>query len=430
MSPTWTRYQSYLSTPPRLVVEWHDAHTPARGWLVLNSLAGGAAGGGTRMRAGATREEVVYLAKTMELKFAFSGPPIGGGKSGIDFDPRDPRRDGVLRRWFQAVAPHLDAHYGTGGDLNVDEQRDVVPICTELGIAHPQMGILRGHFGVTGADAIRAIARLRQGLALGTAGSKYGVDGLPLRVSDVVTGWAVARATRRLVAGGGRLEGLRVVVEGFGNVGGAAALHLARAGARIVALTDVDGALVDPDGLDAPAVEQLLARRERGRIPAHPQRLLAARQDAAFSTPHDLAVPAAVSGSLTPERLRQLHAAGARLIVCGANQPFHEASLGATATQEEADAHFQVLPDVVGSMGMACALEHLMRGGPHARPADIFGVVGELVDDAVDAVVRRRIETGSGLLTAALAVALDRTGSDSAGSDPTALSPRPAGGPP
>src|SRR4051794_18381870 len=111
---------------PEIVFEWSDAETGARGWTVINSLRGDAAGGGTRMRAGLDRREVESLAKTMEVKFTVSGPAIGGAKSGIDFDPADPRRDEVLKRWFRAVAPLLKNYYGTGGDLNVDELADVI----------------------------------------------------------------------------------------------------------------------------------------------------------------------------------------------------------------------------------------------------------------------------------------------------------------
>ena len=113
---------------PEIVFEWSDAETGARGWTVINSLRGDAAGGGTRMRAGLDRREVESLAKTMEVKFTVSGPPIGGAKSGIDFDPADPRRDEVLKRWFRAVAPLLKSYYGTGGDLNVDELADAAVI--------------------------------------------------------------------------------------------------------------------------------------------------------------------------------------------------------------------------------------------------------------------------------------------------------------
>ena len=128
----------YEKTSPEIVFEWNDSETSARGWVVINSLRGGAAGGGTRMRKGLNLHEVVSLAKTMEVKFTVSGPFIGGAKSGIDFDPSDPRRDDVLKRWFKVVRPLLKTYYGTGGDLNVDEGKDVVPITESYGIWHPQ----------------------------------------------------------------------------------------------------------------------------------------------------------------------------------------------------------------------------------------------------------------------------------------------------
>ena len=137
---------SYLQKLPEIVFEWSDPNSEAKGWLVINSLKGGAAGGGTRMRKGLTKDEVVSLAKVMEVKFSVCGPAIGGAKSGISFDPQDPRKNEVLRRWFEAISPILKSYYGTGGDLNVDEVKDVFPITESLGIIHPQEGVLSGHF--------------------------------------------------------------------------------------------------------------------------------------------------------------------------------------------------------------------------------------------------------------------------------------------
>ena len=71
---------------PEVVFEWEDAKTDAKGWIVINSLRGGSSAGGTRMHTNVTLEEVVALAKTMEVKFTVAGPPIGGGKSGINFE--------------------------------------------------------------------------------------------------------------------------------------------------------------------------------------------------------------------------------------------------------------------------------------------------------------------------------------------------------
>jgi glutamate dehydrogenase/leucine dehydrogenase len=117
---------------PELIVEWNDNESDARGWLVINSLRGGAAGGGTRMRKGLDLQEMILLSKTMEIKFTVSGPAIGGAKSGINFDPFDPRKKDVLTRWFRAILPLLQNCYGTGGDLNIDYNQDIIPLTKEL----------------------------------------------------------------------------------------------------------------------------------------------------------------------------------------------------------------------------------------------------------------------------------------------------------
>ena len=123
--------QKFENKTPEIVFNWKDPETEAEGWVVINSLRGGAAGGGTRMRKGLDQHEVTSLAKTMEVKFTVSGPPIGGAKSGICFDPNDPRKRGVLERWYAAVTPLLKNYYGTGGDMNVDEIHEVIPITEE-----------------------------------------------------------------------------------------------------------------------------------------------------------------------------------------------------------------------------------------------------------------------------------------------------------
>ena len=136
--------KEYENKRPEIIFEWKDSETEAEGWVVINSLRGGAAGGGTRMRVGLDKHEVTSLAKTMEIKFTVSGPAIGGAKSGINFDPNDPRKEGVLKRWFKAVTPLLKNYYGTGGDLNVDEINEVIPITESNGVWHPQEGVLTG----------------------------------------------------------------------------------------------------------------------------------------------------------------------------------------------------------------------------------------------------------------------------------------------
>ena len=157
---------AYENKKPEVVFEWSDSQTEAEGWVVINSLRGGAAGGGTRMRKGLNKHEVVSLAKTMEVKFTVAGPAIGGAKSGINFDPKDPRKEGVLKRWYAAIAPLLKNYYGTGGDLNVDEIHEVIPITVNLGVEHPQEGVFNGHFKPSAEQKKTIIKQLQDGVLL------------------------------------------------------------------------------------------------------------------------------------------------------------------------------------------------------------------------------------------------------------------------
>lgn len=403
----WERYQRYLTEPPQIVVEWSDGPTDAQGWLVINSLRGGAAGGGTRMHPHVTREEVTYLAKAMELKFSFSGPPIGGAKSGIAFDPKDPRRREVLTRWFQKILPYLETCYGTAGDVNVDEQRDVVPICTALGLVHHQQGILLGHHQAEGARRDEIVATVQAGLKQSVSDPAFGVPGRDLCVSDVITGYGVMHAAKSLFRERGRsLAGARVIIEGFGNVGRSAAFFLSRAGAILVGLVDQEYALAAPEGLDSDALEDLVMRSEGRRIPEHPARLQGADRQEAYNVDADIFVPAAISGSVDASRLQELSAHGVSAIVCGANQPFRETSLGATVTLEAADEMFDIIPDSIASMGMARSFAHLMESAPDSSQERIFAAVSEGVDSAVKRVLENSSGQSAGLVRAAIDLAL------------------------
>jgi glutamate dehydrogenase/leucine dehydrogenase len=410
---TWKDYRRFLTKPPRLVVEWFDDETGARGWLVINSLRGGASGGGTRMRKGVTREEVTYLSKSMEMKFAFSGPPIGGAKSGIDFDPRDPRKRDVLRRWFQTVRPYLSTCYGTGGDVNIDHTREVVPLCDEMGLRHPQQGVMVGHLGASDVELDLAIKSLHDGIHEPVADTQILEGCTCMSVSDVITGFGVVESAAALHrARGGSLEGQRVIIEGFGNVGGSAALYFARSGARIVALIDGKRAAIRPAGFKVEEIEDLLSRRAGGLIPDTPWATESEERESGYRVEADIFVPAAISGSVDHQRLLDLKSAGVRSIVCGANQPFREARLGETATFEAADHAFDVIPDCVASLGMARAFCHFMSAKAGEASQPVFDVVRRTMADSVSEIVSRRGSEHGRLVESTIGMALERIASE------------------
>ncbi len=407
----WERYETFFRTAPEIVFEWNDPETEARGWLVINSLKGGAAGGGTRMRTGLTRDEVTFLAKAMELKFAFAGPSIGGAKSGIDFDPADPRKSEVLRRWFTAIRTELSSRYGTGGDLNVSEIEEVIPCCKGIGINHPQLGVLRGHLGLDGEELGRRSELMHMGLDRSVP-DQLGLAGKEARVFGLVTGHSVARAALRLLHHQGRApEQTRVLLQGFGTVGGAAALYMARAGLKIVGIIDARSALLRPAGLTAREVESLLLTRTGNTLPPGEEvRDGPEAHEEFWSAPADLFIAAAGSGCLDSERLDSLAAAGVRSIVAGANHPFWASEPGDTSLERAADERFAVIADVIASCGTAHAFACQARSEFPLSPEVLFESIRETVEDAVDEAVLRSGNAEHGLLAGALDLALERCG--------------------
>ena len=255
---------------PEIVFEWKDAETEAEGWVVINSLRGGAAGGGTRMRKGLDKREVESLAKTMEVKFTVSGPAIGGAKSGINFDPADPRKKGVLERWYKAVIPLLKNYYGTGGDLNVDEIHEVIPITENYGLWHPQEGIINGHYKAKENERIHQIGQLRYGVSKVLEDTNFSPDvKRKYVVADMITGYGVSESIRHFYSlYGGDISQKRAIIQGWGNVGAAAAFYLAQQGVKIVGIIDRVGGLLNTEGYTLEEIRTLFLNREGNTLVA------------------------------------------------------------------------------------------------------------------------------------------------------------------
>jgi glutamate dehydrogenase/leucine dehydrogenase len=355
----------YESKRPEIVFEWKDPFTEAEGWVVINSLRGGAAGGGTRMRAGLDKREVESLAKTMEIKFTVSGPQIGGAKSGINFDPRDPRKQEVLERWFAAVTPLLKHYYGTGGDLNVDEIHEVIAITEECGIWHPQEGVFNGHFGPTEAQKVKRIGNLRQGVIKVLEDAVYSPDiDRKYRVADMITGFGVAASVKHYYElWGGQLKGKRVIVQGWGNVAAAAAYYCTQEGALVVGIIDRTGGIIDEQGLDFNAVKKLFLERKGMQLSA-PNMLSFDEVNARiWDVKADVFLPCAASRLVTDDQMKRMITAGLSVVSCGANVPFADAQIFYGPIAEYADEHISVIPDFIANCGMARVFAYLMSNG-------------------------------------------------------------------
>jgi len=348
--------QEYKLKSPEIVFQWSDPETDAEGWVVINSLRGGAAGGGTRMRKGLNKEEVVSLAKVMEVKFSVCGPDIGGAKSGINFDPRDPRRNEVLRRWYKAVMPLLKNYYGTGGDLNVDELKDVIPITEDYGLWHPQEGIVRGHLQPNEGQRITVIGQLRQGVSKVIEDAQYAPQTEEkLAVADMITGYGVAESVVHYydIYKKTDVKGKRVIIQGWGNVASAAAYYLAESGAKIVGIIDIAGAVINEEGLSKEEVTNLFLNKDGNKLAGKDMLSFEEGMQRIWGVAADVFIPGAASKLLTRDQVDALIANGLEVMSCGANVPFVDDDVFFGPTANYTDNKISLIPVFIAISGMA-----------------------------------------------------------------------------
>jgi len=378
--------KKFENKEPEIIFNWKDAETGAEGWTVINSLRGGAAGGGTRMRKGLDMNEVLSLAKTMEVKFSVSGPAIGGAKSGINFDPNDPRKKGVLQRWYKAVSPLLKSYYGTGGDLNVDEIHEVIPFTEECGVWHPQEGVFNGHFKPTEADKINRIGQLRHGVIKVIENPKFSPDVLrKYTIADMITGYGVAEAVRHFYKiYGGDVQGKKAIVQGFGNVGSAAAFYLAEMGAKIVGIIDRDGGIINEEGFTFEEIKKLFLNKEGNKLIAHNMIPIAEINDKIWTLGADIFTPCAASRLVTKEQIDNLIHNGLEVISCGANVPFADKEIFFGSIMEETDNQVSLIPDFISNCGMARVFAYFMEKKVQMTDEAIFYDISETIKKALE----------------------------------------------
>jgi len=393
---------------PEIVFNWKDSETEAEGWVVINSLRGGAAGGGTRMRKGLDMNEVLSLAKTMEIKFTVSGPPIGGAKSGINFDPKDPRKKGVLERWYRAVSPLLKSYYGTGGDLNIDETNEVIPITEESGVWHPQEGVFNGYFKPTEADKINRIGQLRQGVIKVIENPEYSPDvSKKYKVADMITGFGVAEAAKHYYdIYGGSIKGKRAIVQGFGNVGAAAAFYLSQMGAKVVGIIDIVGGVINEKGFTFNDISHMFLAKKGNTL--HAENLIPFEEinKRIWGLQTEVFAPCAASRLITIHQIDEMIDSGLEVISCGANVPFADKEIFFGPIMEHTDYKVSLIPDFISNCGMARVFAYFMERKVQMTDEAIFNDTSETIKKALEKVYKKS-KSKTGISATAFEIALN-----------------------
>jgi glutamate dehydrogenase (NAD(P)+) len=358
------------ASEPRLRVIWTDPVTGRKGYAVIDRMVNGLAGGGTRMRSGVSLVEVERLARTMSYKNGAFRLPGGGAKGGLDIDPHDPEARGMLSRYVRAVRPLYRSGWGTAEDLGVTQEL-LNEVFAEEGVGMTVQAMLD-----RSGDPQAARRRVSQGLSIK-------VDGIGL--ADCIGGYGVAEAAAACAEyKGWDISSMRAVVQGFGSMGGSSARYLAKLGARIVGVVDVNGVVSNPDGLD---VERLLESRsalgeiDRGALTANDGQ---GRRESWLEVDTDILVPAAIGDVITSHNSDDVKA---RLVVEAANIP----------TTEEAQRQLH-------ERGVAVIPDYVANGGANAWWWwTILGVIEADADQAFTKVSMVMRETVRGMLELAAA---------------------------
>lgn len=264
---------------PAKVVHIHDPNCGLKAIVVIDNIACGPSIGGVRMAADVSTSEVFRLARAMTMKNAAAGLAHGGGKSGILADSRCDNKAELVCAFARAIRDLTE--YIPGPDMGTDEScmaRIQNEIGRAVGLPRVLGGIPLDEIGATG----------------------YGIA----QCAEVCCEFCDLD-----------INGARVAIEGFGNVGRHAARFLAERGARLVAASDSQGAVYNPDGIDVSALTA--AKCRSGSVVASVDSEQVSHA-ALFTLPCDILIPAARPDCIHADNAQQIQA---KLILQGANIP-------------------------------------------------------------------------------------------------------------
>jgi glutamate dehydrogenase (NAD(P)+) len=373
-----------LRVPERILevsvpVRMDDGHTEVfTGWRIHHDTSRGPAKGGIRFHPALQAREISALAADMTLKTAVVNIPFGGGKGGVRCDPRRmsaAELERMTRRYTYEIASFLGPERDIPApDVNTDER---------------VMAWLLDTLDMLEGRSIPAVV----------TGKPLAVGGMPLHSGATASG--VVRCVRSVfTAKQMDIAGARAVVQGFGKVGGPLVFLLASAGMRVVAVSDIGGAIHNPGGIDAGALSDHVTRTGsvagfEGATPLDSAEL--------WAVGAELVVPAALEGAIDASAAQVLTAP---VVVEAANGPTTPA-----ADEILADRQVTVVPDILANAGGVTAsyFEWAQSRQGYAWDEEVVATrLARTIDDAFVEVWDRSQKMGISMRRAAGVVAVDR----------------------
>ena len=295
-----------LTEPERIIsfrVPWVDDNGQVqvnRGFRVQFSSAIGPYKGGLRFHPSVNQGIIKFLGFEQIFKNSLTGLPIGGGKGGSDFDPKG-KSDREVMAFCQSFMTELSKYIGADVDVPAGD----------IGVGAREIGFLYGQY--------KRLTGKYEGVLTGK-GLTYGGS----LVRTQATGYGLVYiVSEMLKAKGKSLEGQTIVISGSGNVAIYAAEKAQQLGGKVVAMSDSNGYVYDPEGIQLDVVKDI-KEVKRGRIKEYADRVASAAYaegKGIWTLKCDIALPCATQNELNLEDAQALLDNGCYCVAEGANMP-------------------------------------------------------------------------------------------------------------
>ena len=315
LSPVFDKHPEYevkgllerFVEPERVImfrIPWVDDQGVTRvnrGYRVQFNSAIGPYKGGMRFHPSVNLGIIKFLGFEQILKNSLTGLPIGGGKGGTDFDPKG-KSDNEVMHFCQSLMNELYRHIGADTDVPAGD----------IGVGAREVGYMYGQY--------KRLTALYEGVYTGK-GLTWGGS----LARKEATGYGLCYFLNAMLRKAGKsVEGQRVVVSGSGNVAIYAAQKATQMGAKVVAMSDSNGYVVDENGIDLSVIKQI-KEVERGRIKEYAARVEGAVYHEGcrgiWTVECDIALPCATQNELDIDGAKALVENGVFAVAEGANMP-------------------------------------------------------------------------------------------------------------
>jgi glutamate dehydrogenase (NADP+) len=298
-----------IAEPDRIVsfrVCWEDDKgniRVQRGWRVQNNNAIGPYKGGIRFHPSVTESVLKFLAFEQTFKNSLTGLPMGGGKGGANFNPRG-KSDHEVMRFCQSFMTELYRHVGADVDVPAGD----------IGVGAREIGYMFGQY--------KRITNQFTGVLTGK-GLEFGGSLIRTEATGYGAAYFMQNMLQRI---GNGLDGKRAVISGSGNVATYAAEKVRQLGGKVLTLSDSEGFIHDPAGIDQAKLDwvKTLKNLKRGRISEYAKEFRGASfhaGSAPWSVPCDVALPCATQNELDGAAAKIMVKNGCIAVAEGANMP-------------------------------------------------------------------------------------------------------------